>query len=95
MECYIYTYSDILEVEYALVSKKTLRSYFEEKGYCKNRLIAKTKAIRESNQEGAIDKSDNDFWFYKTTKLVEKPINLILRKKVYKQLAVMTGRITK
>lgn len=89
------TYNDILEVDYALVSKSALRRYFEERGYSKSLLISKAKTIRESNQEGAIEKGENDFWFYKTTKLVEEPINLILRKKVYQQLAIISGRISK
>lgn len=38
-------------------------------GYSKSRLIAKTKAIRESDQEGAIEKGKNDFWFYKNYKV--------------------------
>lgn len=87
------TYDDILEVEYALVSKEAIRNYLAEKGYTKDALIAKARAIRASGQDGAIDKGTEDFWFYKTTKLVEKPINLILRKKVYQELAIIKGKI--
>lgn len=87
------TYDDILEVEYALVSKEAIRNYLAEKGYTKDALIAKARAIRESGQDGAIDKGTQDFWFFYTTKLVEKPINLILRRKVYQQLAILKGKI--
>lgn len=89
------TYDDIIEVEYALVSKDAIRKYLETKGYTKEVLIAKAKEIRKSGQEGAIEKGQEDFWFYYTTKLVEKPINLILRKKIYQQLAIIKGKITK
>ncbi len=89
------TYDDIIEVEYALVSKNALRNYFESKGFTKEALIAKAKEIRESGRDGAIDKGQEDFWFYSTTKLIEKPINLVLRKKVYLQLATIKGKITK
>lgn len=89
------TCDDILEVEYALVSRSAIQKYLEENGYNQNALIAKTALIRKSNQDGAIDKGEKDFWFYKTTKLIEQPINLILRKKIYLQLATIKGIIKK
>lgn len=58
------TYDDIEEVEYALVSKQAIRNYLESKGYTKANLIAKANAIRLSGQEGAIDKGNEDFWFF-------------------------------
>lgn len=88
------TMNDFTEVEYALVSKKAIRDYLAKEGWTKEALISKSDEIRRNGISGQIDKRDDkDYWFYYTTKLVEKPINIVLRKKVYRQLAVMTGII--
>ena len=88
------TMNDFTEVEYMLVSKKALRDFFARKGYTKEALIRKSDQIRREGVDGPIDKvADNDYWFFYTTKLVEKPINIVVRKSIYKQLAVMSGVI--
>ncbi len=87
------TENDFCEVEYMLVSKKSLRDFFEKEGLSKEQLNKKASEIRARGGDGGpIDKDPNkDYYFYYTTKLVEKPINLIVRKKLYKQLAIMSG----
>ena len=34
-----------------------------------------------------------DYWFFLTTRLVECPINIVIRKKIYESIALMKGRI--
>lgn len=87
------TCDDIIEVDYALVSKQSLREYFESKGLSREKLIEKNSLIRKGNQKGAIEKGKEDYWFYYSDQLVEKPINIVLRKKVYESLAIMKGKI--
>lgn len=88
------TMDDFIEVEYMLVSKKAIRDYLAKEGWTKEALIKKSEEIRSNGISGQIDKTDDkDYWFFYTTKLVEKPINIVLRKKIYRQLAVLSGVI--
>lgn len=85
---------DFQEVEYVLVSKQALRDYFASEGYTKEVLIRKNKEIRRSGVRGQIDRIDGkDYWFYYSPQLIEKPVNIIVRKSLYKQLSVMSGTI--
>ena len=88
------TMDDFSEVEYMLVPKKAIRDYLAKEGWTKEALIKKSEEIRRNGVSGQIDKTeDKDYWFFYTTKLVEKPINIVLRKKIYRQLAVLSGVI--
>lgn len=88
------TKDDILELEYALVSREKLQQYFISQGLTKENLQKKDAEIRKSNQYGAHDKTkDKDYWFFFSTNLAEKPINIILRKKIYIELSELHGII--
>lgn len=89
------TYDDFIEAEYALVSKQAIYDFLATKGYTKEKLIEKNKEIRENAVSGQIDKGSEDFWFYYSTHLGEKPVNIIIRKKIYIDLSVMHGVIRK
>lgn len=86
---------DIRYIDYMLVKRSDILKWLAEQGYTIDELRKKANVIRSTiSENGAIDKTDGkDFWFYLTTKLAERPINVVIRKKIYESLAIMKGRI--
>lgn len=79
---------DITEVEYMLVSKQAIRDYLSQQGYSVEKLKEKAKDIREIGKDGQAEKeTGKSYWFFNSTRLAEKPINLILQKKELERLA--------
>lgn len=85
---------DIRYIDYVLVRKTDILGWLESHGYGIEELIDKSSEIRKSGITGAIDKEHGyDFWFYMSDRLAEKPINVVIRRKVYEELALMKGRV--
>ena len=86
---------DIKSIEYMLVKRSDILQWLASQGYTLDKLKEKANIIRNTiTENGAIDKIDGkDYWFYLTTQLVECPINVVIRKKIYEKLALMKGRI--
>ena len=79
---------DITEVEYMLVSKQAIRDNLSQQGYSVEKLKEKAKDIREIGKDGQAEKEiGKSYWFFNSTRLAEKPINLILHKKELEKLA--------
>lgn len=75
---------NITEIECILVSKQKLYDYFASFGYSLNTFRQLSKRIRET---GICPQSpSSEFRFYYSTKLAEKPINILLNKEVYIRL---------
>ncbi len=88
-------FEDIEYIDYTLVKRSDILNWLKTEGYTTTRLREKAHIIRnEISENGPIDKTYNkDFYFYLTTKLAEKPINIIIKRKVYEKLAILKGRI--
>lgn len=85
---------DIRKLEYALVSRKKILDYLESYGYSIDRLKVLDSEIRSTGSFGAHYKTlDKKFYFFFSTQLAEKPINVILRKDVIIKLSEMNGII--
>ncbi len=86
---------DIKYIDYMLVKRSDILNWLANQGYTIDKLKEKANIIRNTiTENGAIDKIDGkDYWFYLTTQLVECPINVVIRKKIYEKLALMKGRI--
>lgn len=86
---------DIKYIDYMLVKRSDILQWLASQGYTLDKLKEKANIIRETiTENGAIDKvNGKDYWFFLTTKLVECPINVVIRKKVYESLALMKGTI--
>lgn len=85
---------DIRKLEYALVSRKKILDYLESYGYSIDRLKVLDSEIRSTGSFGAHYKTpDKKFYFFFSTQLAEKPINVILRKEVIINLSEMKGII--
>lgn len=86
--------SDFKKIDYVLVRRADIINYLSSNGYTTAKLREKAKEIRNAGISGPIDKGVNsDFYFFYTTKLVEQPINIVIRRVVYERLAVLKGTI--
>lgn len=81
----------IKKIEYALLSRNRLLKYLEEEGLTIKDL--REKAITISKMEaGAHEKEPHKhFWFFNSTHLAEKPVNIVIKKEVIKKLAIRSG----
>lgn len=91
-----FTKDDIKWLEYALVKRSDIQQYLDAHGYSVDALKAKDKDIRQRYSEEkkgvAIDKDSNSpFYFYYSPQLAEHPINIVIRKPVYRDLAIIRG----
>lgn len=79
---------DITNLELYLIPRQGICEYLMQQGYDSARLREKAQQIRVNNIDGAIDKSyDKDYYFFFSKKLVEEPVNVIIRKPVLARLA--------
>lgn len=83
------TKDDITQIEAYLISRKNILEYLKERGFDSNQLRNKASEIRTKCEDGAIEKNQHDgFYFYFTKeRLVEKPINVIIKKSVLLSLS--------
>lgn len=85
---------DIKKLEYALVSRRKILDYLASCGYSIDRLKELDSEIRNTGNYGPHCKTpDKKFYFFFSTQLAEKPINVILRKEVIINLSEMKGII--
>lgn len=89
------TADDFEEVEYALVEKNALHKYFISQGLTIPALEQKAMAIRNTGKNGSYDKGAKPYWFFYSSFLAERPVNIVVRKEVYIQLAIKHGIIKK
>ena len=76
---------NITEIECVLVSKQVLKDYFIKEGFDKNRLLQIAQQLRETNRTMIVPKG-KPYRFYYTSKLAEKPVNILLDKEEYIRL---------
>lgn len=86
---------DINEIAFCLVEHKKIMNFLERYGYSKQRLLEINQEIRQKNKYGQIDKDSKPFYFFYSTQLAEKPVNLVMNKKIYYQLSDFYGVVVK
>ena len=86
-------YNNIRQLDWALVSKKRIMEFLEEKGWTIERLMLQDKKIRENGFVKTKDYINGVSFRYSDT-YIEKPINILLKKDTYMELAHMHGTIT-
>jgi hypothetical protein len=86
--------SSIKNVDVALVSKASIFRHLNSLGWNKNNLLEKDRRIRNNEDEymGNILKDKCKFSF--SNHLVEKPINILLPKETYMEIADLSVNIT-
>lgn len=88
------TAEQIHKLEYALVSRKKILNYLTQNGYNRATLIKKDEEIRKQSINGVHDKNNQlPFWFFYSEQLAEKPINIVIKKSIYLDLAEIKGII--
>lgn len=76
-------------VEVCLVERSAIMDYLEGLGWTRERLREKARRIRFENDRNFGDHYTNGCKFFFTERLVEQPINIQLKKDVYKKLALV------
>lgn len=87
---FLFVWLDDDKVEVALVEKAAILEHLESIGWTRERLIEKEKRIRNNDNEylGNLDRDGCRFCYSKH--LVEQPINVMLKRKTYKDIALFT-----
>jgi hypothetical protein len=75
-----FTAEDIIKLEIIVISRQQLVEELFKLDITEKTLKSKSQEIRSSNMTGAIEKNENPFYFYLTTRLNENPLNLIIKK---------------
>lgn len=90
---------DIIDAEVMFVDKAPLQEYIESKGYAKDLLLQRARKLRKSGlyrQDAVIPgELDDEMWLSYTAELVEKPVNLVIKKRVLKKFSTRHVRVTK
>ena len=84
---------DIQELEYMLEKRDKIIEYLNRLGWAKNRLIEKTKLIREDALEylGRLDKNGCKFVY--SGFLYEKPVNVLIARDVLREISLLNKKI--
>ena len=81
------------------VDKAPLVTYLESKGYTSDLLLSRAKEMRQIGlyrQDSVIsEQDDNEMWLCYSADLAEKPVNLVIKKRVLKKFSTKHARITK
>ncbi|MAZ54442.1 MAG: hypothetical protein CMP55_01375 [Flavobacteriales bacterium] len=87
---------DIAEINATLVSRKKILDFLNSISYDKEKLKRANRKIRLNRIDGAIGKQKNsEIYFYSSTKYLESPINILIRKRKLESLALKNFKITK
>jgi len=71
-----------------LVNRKAIRDYLSSNGYTDKELIKECYKAEKNNTGGKISSPNQNFYFYYTLWLAEKPFNVIIRRNVLSELSV-------
>lgn len=71
---------DLKKVEIALVKKDKIRKYLDDLGWNKENLLKKCERILENEHENLTSKDFPDIKFSFSKKLVEKPVNILIKR---------------
>jgi hypothetical protein len=87
------TKDNIKELEWCLVSRQKIAKFLEKKGWTLDKLAMQDKTIRDRGFVKTLDFVD-DVSFRYSSKYVEKPINILLKKKTYMDISDYHGKIS-
>lgn len=87
------TRDNIKEFEWCLVSRQKIAKFLEKKGWTLDKLALQDKVIRERGFVKTFDFVD-DVSFRYSSKYIERPVNLLLKKQTYMNISDYKGKIT-
>lgn len=88
-----FTKDEITWLEYALVRRKDIEDWLAGQGLDRQGLRKRCAEIREV--DFCRKEFGKDYWFCYSKQLAEKPINIVIKKKVYLDLALLHGEFGK
>jgi len=87
---------DIKRLECVLLSRERLIEELSSRGLGKGNAYERAREIRESGVTGPIGRGDNDgYYFFHTDRLVERPVNVVVRKELLKSIAERAFVVTR
>lgn len=86
---------NITEIEVMLVPKKAIVERLKKDGYTYDKVLEVINLIRSGKGAEYLSSYKKEYWFYHSGQLVESPINILMKKELYKKLAVIHQIIKK
>lgn len=90
---------DIIDMELMFVDKVPLTEYLDSKGYTSDVLLERAQKMRKIGlykKMSVLDESDDDeMWLTYSAELRERPVNLVIKKRVLKKFSTKHIRATK
>jgi len=84
---------DIVHVDCLLVSRVAVKSLLMSVGYDEARCRAVALAMRRDDVRGKYDIGQEDFYFFLSDRLAERPVNIVIRKNVLASLAIASWNV--
>lgn len=81
--------NNITEIEVMLVPKKAITDRLKEDGLTYNKVLEIIELIKSGEGIEYLSSYKKEYWFYHSGYLVESPINILMKKELYKKLAVI------
>lgn len=86
---------DIIELEFAIVKKNKILDYLNKLGWTEEKLLRKSRLILNNDDEPLFNEKCPDIRFFYSKKLVEKPVNILLKRNKLIELSDFNLKITK
>ena len=80
---------NITEIEVMLVPKKAITDRLKEDGLTYNKVLEVIELISSGKGVEYLSSYKKEYWFYHSGYLAESPINILMKKELYKKLAVI------
>lgn len=86
---------NITKLHCSLLKKEKLLNFIKDNGYDEEKLMEECNRAVSNNSEGVINKdSSKPFYFYYTTRLSEKPFNIIMKRDILFKLSEENFEVT-
>lgn len=86
---------DFKEITVAFVSKKKIIQYLSNKGFSIDYIKGIARELRENEEDRKIELSNGVFLFYSSEGYDEKPINIVVDRRILMDLAYGTYKVTR
>jgi hypothetical protein len=89
--------SDITKIEVLIVSKEKLLFEFSSRGLTEDVMLEEARELRQNKVSGKhlIPNSNAEYYYYYSGQLAEKPVNLVVKKSLYRRICKSNYTVTK
>lgn len=103
-DCYLLTWitakkdrnivlEDIISLYAIMIERAAILKILNGSGYDEGRIMKEVEQMRRGSDNKKILEGTNDFYLFYTTHLVERPINIVIRKHVLEANAIWKGNL--